>query len=377
MFEAIVIIGLVLLVVILLMLFRIGRLVGIVKGGEGADPGKGKSNQVNAGLMLAFIIVSFVAFFWYSFATFEQYNLPLASEHGEWVDSLFWITMAVTGFIFVLTNVLLFYFSWKYQYNAKRSAKYFPDNVKLEIAWTIVPALVLTGLVIGGLSVWSDITAEPAEDAEVVEIMGYQFAWAVRYPGNDDKLGVYDYRMIDAANQFGMDLTDPNSYDDFSPIELHLPVGKEVLFKIRGRDVLHSVFAPHFRLKMDAVPGMPTHFKFVPTKTTAEMREELGNPDFNYEIACTEVCGRGHFSMRLLVVVETEEEYEKWKSEQPTWLSLNEDYLAQIPEEYREIARIKSGLSDEGGAQQTPAEGGEAEEIDETELVTETEQASL
>lgn len=354
------------------MLFRIGRLVSVVRG-TSEEPTKGKSNKVNAALMLIFVIVGFIGFFWYSFATYEQYNLPLASEHGEWTDSLFWITMAVTGFIFVLTNVLLFYFGWKYQYHPDRTAKFFPDNVKLEIAWTLVPAIVLTALVIGGLTVWTDITSEPSEDAEVVEIMGFQFAWAVRYPGKDEKLGVYDYRLIDPSNQFGMDLTDPNSYDDFSPLAMHIPVNREVLLKIRGRDVLHSVYAPHFRLKMDAVPGMPTHFKFKPTKTTAQMREELGNPDFNYEIACTEVCGRGHFSMRLVVVVQEEEEYNRWKREQPSWLQLNEDYLTRIPEQYREMARIKSGISTQGGTQQAPVE----EETEEVEVESDNEQARI
>lgn len=360
MFEAIIILGVVLLVAILVLLFRIGRLISVVKG-TSKEPLKGRSNRVNGALMLIFIIVSLIAFTWYSIATFDEYNIPLASVHGEWIDNLFWATMAVTLFIFILTNVLLFYFSFRYQYKPDRVAKYFPDNVKLEIAWTLIPALVLTGLVIGGLSVWNDITEQPAEDAEVVEIMGYQFAWAVRYPGRDKKLGVYDYRLIDASNLFGMDLTDPNSYDDFSPIELHLPKGKEVLFKIRARDVLHSVYAPHFRLKMDAVPGMPTHFKFTPSKTTAEMRQELGNPDFNYEIACAEVCGRGHFSMRLVVVVDEQEEFENWKKEQPTWLELNEDYLERIPEQYREMARIKSGFSGEG-KNETATEASSSEE---------------
>lgn len=375
MFEAIVIIGVILLIGILGLLFRISRLVGVVKGTH-KEPLKGRSNKVNGALMLVFIIGSLIAFFWYSIAAFDDYNLPLASEHGEWTDNMFWITTGITGFVFILTNILLFYFGWRYQYRTDRRAKFFPDNMKLEIAWTLIPALVLTALVIGGLTVWTDITDKPSEDAEVVEIMGYQFAWAVRYPGQDNSLGVYDYRLIDASNQFGMDLTDPNSYDDFVPLELHLPVNKEILFKIRGRDVIHSVYAPHFRLKMDAVPGMPTHFKFTPTKTTKEMRDELGNQDFNYEIACAEVCGRGHFSMRLVVVVETEEEYEKWKKEQPTWLQVNEDYLARIPEQYREMARIKSGLGEEGEKQQENASP-QQEESQDNNLENQTEEASI
>ena len=371
MFEAIVIIGLILLIVILVMLFRIGRLVGVVKG-TSKEPLKGKSNKINGTLMLVFLIVGVIAFVWYSVATFKQYNIPIASIHGQWTDDMFWVTTYITVIVFIVTNIALFFFSYKYQYSPDRRAKFFPDNVKLEIAWTLVPAVVLTALVIGGLRVWSDITSEPSEDAEVVEIMGYQFAWAVRYPGKDDQLGVYDYRLIDASNIFGMDLTDPTSYDDFSPIELHLPVGKEVLFKIRARDVIHSVYSPHFRLKMDAVPGMPTHFKFTPTKTTAQMRQDLNNPDFNYEIACAEVCGRGHFSMRLVVVVDEVEDYNKWKREQPTWLQLNEGYMSSIPEDYREMARIKSGITTDG-AQETPV----MQEETEGEVENQNEEASI
>jgi cytochrome c oxidase subunit 2 len=166
----------------------------------------------------------------------------------------------------------------------------------------------------------------------------------VRYPGSDETLGAYDFRKIDAVNDFGLDFTDRAAFDDFSPRELHLPKGQPVEFRIRARDVLHSVFAPHFRLKMDAVPGMPTRFWFIPTKSTADMRAETGNPDFNYEIACTEVCGRGHFSMRLLVIVDEPEEYEKWKAEQKPWLSKNPEYMAKVPDNLKELAMIKSQI---------------------------------
>jgi cytochrome c oxidase subunit 2 len=111
--------------------------------------------------------------------------------------------------------------------------------------------------------------------------------------------------------------------------------------------VLHSVYIPAFRVKMDAVPGMPTKFWFVPTKSTAEMRTETGNPDYNYELACAEVCGNAHFSMRMVVVVDEPADYEKWKAEQKTWLSLNPEYLSKVPEELREVAIISAGIENE------------------------------
>jgi cytochrome c oxidase subunit 2 len=221
---------------------------------------------------------------------------------------------------------------------------YYPENNRIEIIWTLVPAVVLAILIFGGLKVWNNIMDDPPQEAEVVEIMGYQFAWRTRYPGNDNQLGAYDFRLVDAVNEFGMDFRDRASFDDFTPREIHLPKGKPVLFKIRSRDVLHSVYAPHFRLKMDAVPGMPTSFWFIPNKSTEEMRQEIGNPDFNYEIACAEVCGRGHFSMRMMVVVDEPEAFEKWKAEQESWLSKNPEYLTKVPEELRELALLKTGL---------------------------------
>ncbi|NJM26796.1 MAG: hypothetical protein HC859_16305, partial [Bacteroidia bacterium] len=139
------------------------------------------------------------------------------------------------------------------------------------------------------------------------------------------------------------------SFDDFKSLELHLPKGKEILLKIRAKDVLHSVFLPHFRVKMDAVPGMPTQFKFIATKSTEDMRAETGNPNFNYELACTEICGRGHFSMRMVVVVEEEAAYEKWKASQEAWLKQNPDELKNVPAGLREAAMISAGIPVDAG----------------------------
>ena len=344
MFNLVLGIGIILVLFILFMLFRIGTMVSIIRKKKDEDESKG-SDSLNGALFLIFLIVGFTLFFWYSYTYFDDYTQPVASEHGVLTDRLFWITMGVTGVVFIITNILLFYFSFAYQHKEGRKAKFYPDNTKLELMWTVVPAIVLSVLVFTGLQAWNDITSEASADAEVVEIMGYQFAWGVRYPGvKDNALGDYHYQLIDASNQFGMDLTDDNAYDDFMPREIHIPKGKEILFKIRARDVLHSVYAPHFRLKMDAVPGMPTHFKFTATKTTEEMRAELNNPDFNYEIACAEVCGRGHFSMKMIVVVEEQEAFEKWKAEQVPWLRLNAEYLDRVPEDKKELAMIKAGI---------------------------------
>lgn len=347
--SLIIFLGVVLVLAILYMIYRVSSLVSIAKGHD--DEKIGTANKVNATLFIVFMIGSLGWFFWYSIVYYDDYTMPVASEHGAHTDLLFWITMGVTVVAFVIISIIMFIFIYQYQYQEGRKAKYFPDNHYLELAWTIIPAIVLAVLIFTGLRAWNDITSPASKEAELVEVIGQQFAWTVRYPGVKDKeLGKVDYKLIDNfGNEFGLDLTDKNSFDDFKSLELHLPVDKEILLKIRAKDVLHSVFLPHFRVKMDAVPGMPTQFKFKVTKTTQQMRDETGNPNFNYEMACTEICGRGHFSMKMTVIVEDQETYEKWKASQEAWLKQNPDYMKKVPNALKEAAMIKAGMQRDPG----------------------------
>ena len=342
MMTLIIVFGVVLVLVILYLIFRISNLVGIAKGSE--EESFAKSNRIHALLFVLFGVFGLGGFFWYSFTHFDSYTLPVASVHGSWTDSLFWITMGITVVAFTIISIVKFAFIYQYQYKEGRKATYFADNHYLELAWTIIPAIVLAVLIFTGLRAWNDITSPASADAEVIEIVAQQFAWTARYTGKDNVLGDVHYQKIDAVNEFGLVLSDNKTFDDFKSLTLHIPKGKEVLLKIRAKDVLHSVFLPHFRVKMDAVPGMPTQFKFTATKTTQEMRDELSNPEFNYELACTEICGKGHFTMKMSVVVDTEEEYESWKKEQEPWLKQNPDYLKNVPAGLRESAMIKSGI---------------------------------
>lgn len=339
--------GVILLVVIIYMIFKLGNLVSIAKGKR--EESENNDNRINAFLFVVFMVVSLVGFFWYSYANFEDYQLPIASEHGRWTDTLFWITMGVTVVAFVIISIVMFVFLYKYQYKEGRKAKYYPDNHFLELTWTVIPAIVLAVLIFTGLRAWNEITSPASPDAEVIEVVAQQFAWTVRYPGSDNQLGDIDFKLIDPVNEFGLNLEDKNAYDDFKSLELHIPANKEVLLKIRAKDVLHSVYLPHFRVKMDAVPGMQTNFKFVAEKTTDEIRRELNNPAFNYELACAEICGRGHFSMRAVVIVEDEASYERWKSSQQSWLKQNPQYLENVPAAMREAAMIKAGIPVEAG----------------------------
>jgi len=323
-------IGAVLLLLVLLfaLVYRVLTLIDIAKKDD--TKRVGFSNTVNGFLFIVFFFVGFGLLAWYSGKASEFYLPEAASEHGIKTDNLFWTTTAIIFVVFVITHVLLFLSPYFFRFRENRKAHWYPHNNTLEVAWTIVPAIVLTLLVVSGYLVWSDITAAAPNKRVEVEIMGKQFNWQVRYGGKDGVIGKYDYRKIDATNSMGMDFTDKANMDDFSPREIHFPKGVPVLLKIRARDVLHSVFMPHFRVKMDAVPGMPTSFWFVPTKTTADMRKETNNPNFNYELACTEICGGGHFAMKMIIVVDEAADYEKWVAEQEPWSKTNKDYVQSL-----------------------------------------------
>ncbi|GAB4329671.1 MAG: cytochrome c oxidase subunit II [Flammeovirgaceae bacterium] len=329
--------GIIFVLVLLGVVYRVITLVEIAKGKS--QKRVTFSNKVNAILFPIFFVLGTIAVIWYSGIAKEHFLPEAASEHGKRTDFLFWVSMAVIGIAFFLTNVLLFFFPFIYQYKEGRTGYFYPHNDKLEIVWTIIPAVVMAALVLTGWMAWSDITSPAPKEAVEVEIMGKQFNWQVRYGGKDGKIGKYDFRKIDETNSMGMDFADARCMDDFTPREIHLPKGQPVLLKIRARDVLHSVFMPHFRVKMDAVPGMPTQFWFKPDISTKEMREKTGNPNFNYELACTEVCGSGHFAMRMVIIVDEPEDFQKWASEQKPWAEANQDYITALKEKGVQVAQ--------------------------------------
>jgi len=289
------------------------------------DPIDDKGNKMNAILMMVFLIVASIGLYLVTDAYNERslYALPPASEHGAIIDSLYNTTLLVTGLVFVFFNVMLFYFAYRYRHKRGEKAKFQTHNDKLEIWWTIIPAIVMIYLAINGGMVWNSVLmTDPPEDAYLVEVTGKQFAWQIRYPGADGKLGKTDHKLRTPENELGLDLSDPAAQDDIiigAAAGFYLPVNKYVLFKINALDVLHAVYVPHFRVKLDAVPGMQTQFGFIPTITTAEMREQIGNEDFNYEMACAELCGKSHFAMKGVVYIDSQEEVDSWLSKQKTY----------------------------------------------------------
>ena len=292
-----------------------------------------------------FFALTFGSAYWYKDFMLGYGPHKAASEHGPEIDSLFNITLFFTGLVFVLATAALFWFAYKYRHVRGRVASQFAHSTKLEMIWTMVPALVMTILVVKGIVSWNQITADVSEGEEYLEIdiTGQQFLWYIRYPGKDGKLGAKDFRLIEPGiNELGQDWNDKRNHDDFFAEELILPKGRKIKLRIYAKDVLHSVFLPHFRVKMDAVPGMPTYAVFTPTMTTEEYRRRLAktktyqrpaDPDdpesdplwkvFDYELACAELCGIGHSSMRRVVKVVEPEEFDKWYNEQKSYYKEN------------------------------------------------------
>lgn len=358
------IIALILIVAVILVIFRVSTLVGIVRGETKKQVPT--SNKIQAVLLLVFMIVGIIAFFYYSFfGGVKNFVQPLASEHGAVTDNLFWITMVITVFVFIVTQIFLFGFAYKYQYKEGNQADFYPHNNKLEIIWTVIPAIVLAILIFSGLRAWNKfVISDAPEGTEVIEVMGFQFGWSFRYGGSaDGELGKYDFRKIDAVNAMGLDLSDKRNFDDVITNQLIIPKGRPIKLSIRARDVIHSVYNPHFRIQMNAVPGHPTSLWFTATKSTDDMRSETGNPEFDYELVCNKICGKSHFGMRAVIKVLEEDEYQEWYASQNAWLQGNSDYLEMVPEDLREAAKIAAMIEEEEVEVEMPAEDEASDEV--------------
>jgi len=302
-------------------IFRVYDLTLQMQGKKGIN----WNNAMAVGFLI--FLVFGVAGVYYSFKVHGAMTLvgEAQSVHGKTLDTMFWVTTIITFIVFVLTQVLLFGFAFAYKGSDKRKAYYYPHNNTIEKIWTVAPAIVLTILVVFGFLTWRKITntvdakGEPA--SLQVDVTGHQFAWEIRYPGRDGKLGMKNYKLINGTNKLGVSYDDKNSFDDIQADTLMLPVNKSVRLNIIAQDVIHSVYMPNFRVQINAVPGLPTYFKFTPTKTTAEMRSDLNQSDFNYHLYCNKICGGSHYNMQKLVVVVTQAEYQKWLSQQKPYLS--------------------------------------------------------
>jgi len=341
-----------------------------------------KDNKINGYLMLGFLIFIYII----TIMCFAMYgNLPLlsnaASKHGPGLDKLMIISMIVIFIVQTITQFLLHYFAFKYRGEKGKKALFYADNNKLEAIWTIIPVIVLAVLIIYGLFSWTAImNVNEDNDPLIVELYAQQFNWKARYGGEDNTLGKANVRLIDIdrANILGVDEADPNAQDDVITTELHLPVGRPVLFKMRSQDVLHSAYMPHFRAQMNCVPGMITQFGFTPTVTTVDMRETPEMQDkvvninkirveksktliakneealepytFDYLLLCNKICGKSHYNMQMKIIVETQEEYDAWMTTQKVFkdsLNKDEEVIEQIPSAEDQSIKAENNLAKE------------------------------
>jgi cytochrome c oxidase subunit II len=301
-----------------LITFQIAKASEYVAVIRGEEKAKLQTNKVNAFMLLAFLILGLIGVYYCNEALKGKVLGEAASDHGKNIDLMLKITFWMTGFVFVITQIALFWFAYKYQQSDKRKAYYYPHNNKLEVIWTVIPAIALTVLVGFGIFYWFKITGEAPRGAMEVEITGSQFKWEFRYPGKDGVFGKKYFKKTTDENPLGQIWEDPANQDDiYSTGEpMHLVVNKPVRLVINAKDVIHDVGLAHFRMKMDAVPGTPTTMWFTPTKTSKQMAKETGQADFVYEISCDQMCGRGHTNMRGEIVVETQEEFDVWMVQQ-------------------------------------------------------------
>lgn len=311
-------------VILIAQLIRVFELAAQLRGAKEENISV-SDNRLNGTLFLLFMLALF-GFVIYSLVKWGPLLLPEpASEHGVAVDNLMNFNLIIIGIVFFGVQLVLFWFAYKYyKKNDGRKAEYFLHSNKLELLWTCVPAVVLAIIIIYGLTTWNNIMTPAGEDAINIELYAKQFDWTARYAGNDNKLGKANFRLIEGSNTLGLDANDEYGQDDIIVKgEILIPVNREINFAMRSRDVIHSAYMPHFRAQMNCVPGMVTQFHFKPTITTAEMREKTGNPEFNYVLMCNKICGAAHYNMQMDIVVVSEEEYNKWISEQNPFFATN------------------------------------------------------
>ena len=305
-----------LIIVTLVQILRVSELLSEINNTDVNEvTDEDNDTQGKLYLLILFLFLGFVV---WQMISWNHLLLPEASsEHGIIIDGLMSFSMNLILVVFFILTPILFYYAYKYRGKKNQAAYYYTHNNKLEIIWTVIPTIVLTGVIIYGLQTWNLAMNPDTTHSKVIEVYAKQFDWTARYSGKDNKLGNANYKLVKGRNQLGVDMKDTNAEDDIVVREVHLVKGEPVLLKFRSQDVIHSAYLPYFRVQMNCVPGMTTQFAFTPTKTTAEMRATEGE-DFDYILLCNKICGVAHYNMQMKFVVETREEYESWLAEQKT-----------------------------------------------------------
>ncbi|MDE1192789.1 MAG: cytochrome c oxidase subunit II [Arachidicoccus sp.] len=338
------------IILILIVIFQIAKASEYVSVLKGEDRAFKQNNKINGALMIAFLILGLIGVFWCNHELYPKTLFPQGSSsvEGENVDKLLKITILLTGIVFFATQILLFWFSYKYQYKEEKKIHFFSHSSKLELIWTAIPTIVLAILIVYGLRSWFLFTGDAPKNAIQIEVTGHQFGWTFRYPGKDGVFGKKYFKDINATNELGLiwkdsaelsQKADPATFDDIiMGGTVYLIKDKPVRFIINSQDVIHDVGLPQFRMKMDAVPGTPTTLWFTPKYTTEEMKKRTGNPNFVYELSCDQLCGVGHWSMRAVINVVTQAEYDAFMAKQkPAYYSA---FPAKDPDNIKAAAAV-------------------------------------
>jgi cytochrome c oxidase subunit II len=255
-------------------------------------------------LLVVIWLITFVSTYFFIAKTWWLPTGVSAAAAG--IDNQFAFTYVLMGIVFVLAQCSLGYFVWKYRDRAQPTkVTYSHGNTKMEVVWTILTAILFVGLNLMGSRIWAAERFQPAGDGALpVEVTGMQFAWYFRYAGADGKFGMTSPKLMDPSSgseaAIGLDTSDPAAKDDIVTGTMVLPVNRQVDLTLRAVDVIHSFFVPNFRFKQDAVPGLAIHMHFTPN--------QIGD----YEIACAELCGLGHYKMHGMVKVVSQEDFDKW-----------------------------------------------------------------
>jgi len=246
---------------------------------------------------------------------------PLASAHGGAIDQLMLLVHLLIAVVFVGWGLFLAYTLWRFRAGRQREPD--PQGPRsrasgyAEVAVVVAEVVLLVGF---SIPLWSQrVEGFPtAEEALEVRVVAQQFAWNVHYPGPDGVFGRGKSALVDEqTNPLGLDPDDPAGDDDVITLnQLHLPVHRPVIVRLSSKDVIHGFALPEMRVKLDALPGVETRLWFEPTVTTEAMRQRTGDPDFQYEIACAQLCGNAHYSMRGFLTVETAEAFDAWMAAQ-------------------------------------------------------------
>lgn len=363
-------------------LLRIGELINQVRGRKSYEISE-RENNWNAFLCLIMMFFGWAIYFYFhnKYVAGGMLLPGAASIHGESIDKLEKISFIIISIAYLLVQPLLWLFAFKYRYKEGKKAFHFAHNNRLELVWTVIPAIVFCGLIFYGLKIWNDtLEAEIEGEKVTVELYARQFDWHARYAGADKTLGDANYSMIADNNSLGLIVNETieaqfdtisarrkrvmhklenfalsaeipelekqltqythqlqlvsqfkktnqtkqykTAYDDIIIApggEIHFPVGKPIELKMRSQDVIHSAYLPHFRVHMYCVPGIQTSFSFVPTITTSEMKAKLHKPEFDYLLYCNNICGSAHYNMQMKIVIDSPADYERWVKKQKTF----------------------------------------------------------